>query len=85
MFPPPLNELNMNRSAWIIPKRHFRTSNVELLHKNKSITVIKASIMYSRYCEREIDRASVIAYIWYSIHSSDQSHIYNKIMLSFHL
>ncbi len=65
----------------IIQKRHFRTSYEGTLSCFiESITVLKAHwIMFSRvdYYERETRWVSVITCIWYSIHSSAQSHIHN--------
>ncbi len=86
---------------FLIRKHHFRTSNEGTLSCFiKSLFSLKwlNALYYEEHYEREMDIASVITCIWYSIHSSAQSHIHNKtlvwmsaeesdifVVLSFHL
>ncbi len=79
------------KPSLLIPKRHFKTSNKGTLScfiKSLLYYCIKSSLYYDY----------MITCIWYSIHSSVQSHIHNKsldwmstkesnifVALSFHL
>ncbi len=61
----------------IILKHHFKTSNKGTLScflQSVLYYCIKSSLYYVEYYEREMD--------WYSIHSSAQSHIHNKSLVS---
>ncbi len=79
---PSLTDSNLSLTAepkppLIILKHHFKTSNKGTLScfiESVLYYCIKSSLYYVEYYEREMD--------WYSIHSSAQSHIHNKSLVS---